>query len=779
VQSSADAFVSGTFEWAEDGAGFRFVPAARLPIDTVFEAGFRNTSAVLGAGGAAALGGFSQWQFATVPLPGILSTDPPNGMPDAYPYGSFTIYFASEMNIDSLQDKITIDPKPWRDPDYYYSDWDNSYTVNFPVEPSTDYTVTIAAGMQDIYGNTIREERVIRYTTQAYEGGFSLEVPRSIGFYNAYAEQTRLYMRYRNLNQMDFQLWQLPVGRVMDAMAVDPYSAPTTLLETLSSDWAVLLRQWQIALAPDLNVENYELLQLSGQAANLECPGAPPSRLKVGDIAIVISDPDPVRARESAPDGAVIDQLYRDYQLPIVGGPVCADSIVWWEARLRDDRTAWVAEALSGGAEDEYLLEVRIPAQDAEVVVSEAVGGGLAPGVYLLRVSAPEQAAMGAGPTPHVLVVGTANLTMKSTVDSLLIWATDVQSGLPLANQPISVYAAGSRDTPIATGMTDADGLMQVSLSRRVDLFQPLFAVLQTETQFGFTSADWSDGVEPYSFGQETVYSPEPYRAYLYTDRPLYRPGQPVYFRGVVRAKDDVRYPLPDFSTIPVKIYDSNGQILFENDVPLTAFGTFSGQFDLAENAPLGYYSITAELGRRDEQTGYYPPTGQIGFGVAEYRLPEFQVNVTPAADQVANGDTISVKIDSRYFFGGVVSNATVDYTVVAQPYFFSYDGPGYYDFFDYDVDAGLSGVFSGSGEVATGTGTTDAQGVLTVEIPGSLEDAAQSARFIIEAVVTDESQQVVAGRTEVIVHKGLLYIGAVPELYVGTAGEESVIDLI
>ncbi len=779
IQSSATDFVSGTFEWAEDGAGFRFIPDARLPINTVFEAGFRNTSAVLGAGGAAALGGFSQWQFATVPPPSILSTDPPNGTPDAYPYGSFTIYFASDMDIDSLRDKTRIDPKPWRDPDYYYSSWDDSYTVNFPVEPSTDYTITIAAGMQDIYGNSISEGQVIRYTTRAYDGEFSLEVPRDIGFYNAYADQTRLYMRYRNLNRMDFQLWQLPVGRLMDELAADRYYAPYNLLDKLSPDWGVLLRQWQIDLAPELNVENYELLQLSGQAANLECPGAPPSRLKVGDMAIVISDPDPVRARESAPDGAVIDQLYRDYQLPIVGGPVCADSIVWWEVRLRDDRTAWVAEALSGGAEDEYLLDVRIPAQAAEVVVSEAVGGGLAPGVYLLRVSAPERAAMGAGPTAHVLIVGTANLTMKSTVDNLLVWATDVQSGLPLANQPISVYAAGGLNAPIVSGVTDADGLMQVSLSRRADVFQPLFAVLQTETQFGFTSVDWSDGVEPYQFGQEMVYSPEPYRAYVYTDRPLYRPGQPVYFRGVVRAKDDVRYPLPDFASVPVRIYDPEGQILFENDLPLTAFGTFSGQFDLAENAPLGYYSITAELGRPDDQTDYYPPTGQVSFGVAEYRLPEFQVNVTPAADQVANGDTISVKIDSRYFFGGAVSGATVDYTVVAQPYYFSYDGPGYYDFFDYDVDAGLSGVFSGSGEVATGTGTTDAQGVLTVEIPGSLEDAAQSARFIIEAVVTDESQQVVAGRAEVIVHKGLLYIGAVPELYVGTAGEESVINLI
>jgi hypothetical protein len=65
--------------------------------------------------------------------------------------------FASNMNVDTLKDKITIDPKPWRDPDYYYSDYDHSYNVSFPVEPSTSYTVMIAAGMQDVYGNSITE----------------------------------------------------------------------------------------------------------------------------------------------------------------------------------------------------------------------------------------------------------------------------------------------------------------------------------------------------------------------------------------------------------------------------------------------------------------------------------------------------------------------------------------------------------------------------------------------------------------------------------------------
>ncbi|MBC7810297.1 MAG: hypothetical protein H7175_04080, partial [Burkholderiales bacterium] len=154
---------------------------------------------------------------------------------------------------------------------------------------------------------------------------------------------------------------------------------------------------------------------------------------------------------------------------------------------------------------------------------------------------------------------------------------------------------------------------------------------------------------------------------------------------------------------------------------------------------------------------------------------------VTPEEAEVAQGDTIRVLVDSRYYFGGLVSDATVTYTVVAQPYNFNYTGRGRYDFADFNYDEGPSefyGSFYG-GEVASGEGVTDEQGQLWIEVPADLEDATQSQLFTIEALVTDESQQSVARRTEVVVHKGLLYVGASPQDYVGQAGEAANIDII
>jgi uncharacterized protein YfaS (alpha-2-macroglobulin family) len=762
--------VSGTFEWAEDSAGFSFTPDELLAIDTIYDAGFPANTVTTAAGGGT-LPAF-RWTFATVPFPTIISTDPADGMTDVYPYGTFTIYFASPMNVDTLKDKVLIEPEPWRDPDFYYNDYANSYTVNYPVEPSTTYTVTILPGMEDAYGNAIQSERIVTFTTRAYDPDFILNTPGEVGFYNAEAENTQLFLTHRNISRLDLNLYSIPLAEFARALGQNPYSPSQSLI----TGGMQPMRSWQMPVTAPENVRKYELLVLGGEGGSaVDCPGAPATRLKVGDMAVVISDPDPVRARSSPPDGEVVGQLYRDYSLPIIGGPVCANDILWWEVRLRDETTAWVAE----GVGDEYYLDVRIPAQTTEVTVAPVVGGegALSPGVYLLDMSSLETIEMGYGQTRHFLIVGTANLSMKFAVDHVLVWATNVDTGLSIIGAPITLYDADYN--VLGTGITDADGMVRIAIPRVNDLYQSVIAVMQTDTQFGMGFSGWSDGIEPYQFGQSFNYYPQQYSAYVYTDRPIYRPDQPVYFRGIIRSQNDVTYTLPDFNSLPVRIYDSNGEIIFDESLPLTAFGTFNGQFNIADDAPLGYYRIEVVLPTSDPDAYYFSNPG-ISFGVAEYRLPEYQVTVTPEAVEVAQGDTITVTVDSKYFFGGAVSNANVDYSVVAQPYFFEYDGPGFYSFQDFNYDEGPSAFFGGGGgQIASGSGTTDGQGILTIEVPAELEDATRSQTFTIEATVTDESGLVVAGRTDVIVHKGLIYIGVRPENYVSTAGRETTVNLI
>ncbi|GAB4521584.1 MAG: hypothetical protein OHK0046_33170 [Anaerolineae bacterium] len=766
--SESSGTVPGTFEWADDSAGFMFTPSELLQLNTGYTYGFPE-GAVLDVTGQSALEP-STGSFGTVPAPAIISTDPSDGETNVQPYGGITLFFASPMDADSFEDRITIDPEPWREPELYYQDYNNSVTIGFPTEPSTMYTITIEPGLQDVYGNAIQTSFTLSFTTEAYPAEVNLEVPGPVGFYNAARDATQVFVKHRNVSRLDLSLYTIPLDRFAQVTMGDNYYDP---LFNFAPDPANQIAAWQLESVAPQNALRYDLLSLGeGGTGVVECAGAPASRVKVGDSAIVITEPDPLRARSAPPDGDIVDLLYRDYVFSVVGGPVCANDLLWWEIELRNGSRAWVAE----GTPEEYFFDLRTPGQNTQVTLPSEVtdGEGLVPGVYFLQVTSPETTSAGWNPLRHMLVVGTANLMVKASLDTVTVWATDVETGEPIPNAPISMYDPGFN--PVGQGRTDENGVVTINVPPVQDLYQQRLAVLDDGTHFGLNLSNWSDGIEPWQFGFSTNYAPARYRVYGYTDRPVYRPDQPVYFRGIVRQQDDVTYTPPEFNQAFVKIYDEQNEIIFDQTVTLTDFGTFSGAFDLAEDAGLGFYRMEVRLPLPEEQANR--TAGYVYFSVAEYRLPEFEVTLTAAEPEVVQGETINITVNSRYFFGGLVSDAAVEYNVISNTYVF--EGPRGYSYtdFNYDGDPGEFFGFTG-GAIASGQGRTDANGNFVIELPADLEDATQSQTFTIEATVRDESDQVVAGRTDVVVHQGLLYVGVQPEEYVGFANEDTTVNLI
>lgn len=749
--------LTGSFNWSGDGLQMTFTPDEPFFMDVTYRAGFRGELELVGA---------TSWTFATVPLPGILYTSPFDGQEDVAPYGGFTIFFASPMDEDTLRDKISVEPAPAFAPEYFYRSWNNSLAVSFPTEASTGYSVTIDAGMADVYGNTIDTAFSFSYTTARHSSEMNLNVPGPVGFYSAYRDQTELFVLYRNISRLDLSLYSVPLERFVNSLAYSSWWDPTEDFEP-SPD--LLIRSWQEEPLAEENQAFYQLVTMTGESSDFSCPGSPPSRLNVGDTAVVISEPDPLRARASAPDGEIVELLYRNYSMPIVGGPLCANELLWWEVELRDGTRAWIAE----GAGDEYFIDLRFAGQGSQVTVTPPLteSGALVPGIYYLQATAPEFSRTNYA--RHYMVVATANITVKHMLDTMMLWVTDVQSGQPIAGAPLTVY--NNQGRAVASGETDENGVLFLDVPQAADLYERRVVVLNDEQNFGVGYTEWSSGIESWNFNLPSDYYPRRYSVYVYTDRPIYRPGQPVYFRGVVRARQDVTYTVPALQEVPVRIYDGWGEVLFDETLPLSPFGTFSGQLDLGNEVNLGFYQIQVDLPSTHE---WQREGGGVNFNVAEYRLPEFQVDVTSLEPEVVQGATIEIEVDTRYFFGGPVSNATVDYNVIANPYFFS--GARGYSFTNINYDEGPASYYSFYGsQIASGSGVTDANGMLVIEIPAELKETTQSQSFTIEAVVMDESQQAVAGRTSVVVHQGLVYAGVRPDTYVGFAGEETGFSLI
>lgn len=410
-------------------------------------------------------------------------------------------------------------------------------------------------------------------------------------------------------------------------------------------------------------------------------------------------------------------------------------------------------------------------------------GGALPPGLYWLETDGPY------GKMTHILVVSKYNITLKTSFDEALVWVTDQQSGQPVPNLPITIRAEDFGE--LRTGATDENGLYRASLANYavgkassgrlaslagglVDLWTNIYAVAPEGDSFAIGLSQWSSGLEAYDFNLYANYYPPQGTTYLYTDRPVYRPGQEVSFKGIVRAEHDARFSLPDLGEMYVSITNDQGESVYSETLKLGEYGTFAGTFTLSDAASTGYYSIAVST--PDERT-----FANLGFLVAEYHKPEFLVNVTTDKPEVVQGDTIHAAVESNFYFGGAVSDADVEWTLLSANYFFQYNGPGYYDFSDFDYTSGEGAPYYGAyGEViASGAGKTDSQGRLKLDIPADIGKRTTSQLFTLEATVTDVSGQQVSGRTEITVHQGEFYLGVGPEEFVGRAGKESKFNII
>jgi uncharacterized protein YfaS (alpha-2-macroglobulin family) len=411
-------------------------------------------------------------------------------------------------------------------------------------------------------------------------------------------------------------------------------------------------------------------------------------------------------------------------------------------------------------------------------------GEPLPPGLYYLEMSAPEIKAnvKSYRPERFMFLKSALNLTLKQARTEALVWATDLASGQPVAGLPVTVYAPSSKENPLAAGLTGTDGLFHGEDLPAADLWDASFAVTSEPGQenFGIAYNNWDGGLSPWDFGVEAEYWANTYQGYLYTDRPIYRPGQIVYFKGILRADDDASYTLPaDLKSIQVRLGDPEGKELYKKDLPLNDMGTLNDQLVLGASAPLGNYYLEIV----DQERNIYFGTS---FMVAEYKKPEYQVSVTTDRDAYLGGDTINVTAEATYYFGGPVADAKVHWSVLSSPYWFEYKCPQgsscpWYSWSDYEWGQEDLARSYGSygGLIATGDAQTDAQGRVTFKVPADVSAEAQSQSFTVEASVVDLTGQVVSNRTAAIVHKGEFYAGIAPVENLAQVGEEAAVELL
>ena len=369
----------------------------------------------------------------------------------------------------------------------------------------------------------------------------------------------------------------------------------------------------------------------------------------------------------------------------------------------------------------------------------------------------------------NLFIVATDNITLKTSPTDALAWVTDLESGKPQAGVSVTFY--NQYLSAIGNTVTDKDGLAFLA-----NVKDPAYAIASGSNHFAFAAIDWGSGVWAGDFGlYEGYYSPpNSMFGYVYTDRPVYRTGQDVFFKGIVRSNDDLRYSLPKEEKVYVTI-EQFGERVFGEYMPLSELGSFDGKFTIAEDASLGTYDMFVRRSPGSDPFSY------LSFRVAEYHKPEFEVNTSSDKTNVLAGEQVQFSLDAKYYSGGNLADARAEWFLESSPYYFQPKSVYWqFNFIDWDRDEfWLPQKESGQGTLANGQGVTDSAGHFEVTQTLGLDEKKTSQQVTFRANVTDVSGNLVSGSTSVIVHQSEVYVGARSVSYVGKAGEDQPFEFV
>src|ERR1035437_2068326 len=340
------------------------------------------------------------------------------------------------------------------------------------------------------------------------------------------------------------------------------------------------------------------------------------------------------------------------------------------------------------------------------------------------------------------------------------LYVADRKTGAPVEKAEVALWSDGRMQS---SGTTDGDGMASLAMGARGTAQRPEPENVWILARHGADAAlvtPWS-----YNFGQQNERQG---RAYIYTDRPVYRPGHTVHIKAIVRLKKDDTLQLPQGLTPTLQVTDSNNKTVLSKGSSLSAHGTLTADLDLPADAALGYYNVSLN------DAGV---AGGGSFYVEEYKKPEYQVTVKVAVAHLLQGNPIQANIEAKYFFGEPVAGAKVKYVVHTSTHYW-WDEDQDEEGGDAEGEEGDSGESDNSDvawdetEQQEHVGVLDANGRLTVTLPTAVDGKHNDQDYRIEARVTDAANREVSGHTTVLATYGPFRVSVEPASYVFQSGQ-------
>ena len=253
---------------------------------------------------------------------------------------------------------------------------------------------------------------------------------------------------------------------------------------------------------------------------------------------------------------------------------------------------------------------------------------------------------------------------------------------------------------------------------------------------YGLENEGWSAGA-PVALGT------------IVSDRTLYQPGEAAKFLAVAYFETNGTIARAKSASFSVKVTSPSGAVTKLGTFTPDAFGAFTVPIVIPKSAEVGYWNVQANGSGGEGLSGSYR--------VAEFKPPNFKVDLTLDKDVVSSGTSVGSQSTSLYLFGAPVEGGTSSVTATRGQYAFTPNGWDAFNFgrqWNYPEEPP-----SVTSDVLQQDVAIDAQGNAALSIPVT-GDIPYALQYTVTAQTTDVSHLAVADTQTFIALPGDALIG-------------------
>lgn len=375
------------------------------------------------------------------------------------------------------------------------------------------------------------------------------------------------------------------------------------------------------------------------------------------------------------------------------------------------------------------LKNVQNKAEDLRLSLDDLLGTAKAPdGLYQLNIeilnTKPDNDnynygyEYSYGNNDLVVCLSDIGLTAKQGPDGIVAWCTSLSTAKPIPNTVVTVYS--SKHQLIGQGLADAQGLARIPIQLNDDEDEPELIIaeapaqgepflpeptreaaqldtqnrlkwdgpvilgiatprlappspVQTHHQIAWLNLEGNGWNLSNAEVNGATYHRKGYEAFTYADRGVYRPGETVYLRSIVR---DPNQHAPSPFPLHWQIRRPDGFLYQEQTAMLDADGGAAITLPLASDLPTGRWSVNVGVpdGKRLDDFG------SVSFQVEEYMPDRIEVSNKIDPDHVASTKDnltrhflptelkIAAIVQGDYLFGQPCVGLPVNFTASVTP---------------------------------------------------------------------------------------------------------------